>query len=37
MQTFSHINLLEHPHRRNAIPPQRESNHLALSALGSIA
>jgi diguanylate cyclase (GGDEF)-like protein/PAS domain S-box-containing protein len=37
MQNFSLRNLLEHPHRSNAIPPQRESNLLALSALGSIA
>ena len=37
MQNFSLRNLLEHPYRSNAIPPQRESNLLALSALGSIA
>jgi diguanylate cyclase (GGDEF)-like protein len=37
MQNFSLRNLLEYPHRRNAIPPHRESNRLALSALSSIA
>src|SRR5258707_7016578 len=37
MQNFSLRNLLEHPHRTNAIPPQRESNLLTLSAVGSIA
>jgi diguanylate cyclase (GGDEF)-like protein/PAS domain S-box-containing protein len=37
MQNFSLRNLLEHPHRNNAIPPHRDSSHLALSALGSIA
>src|SRR5258708_6604331 len=37
MQNFSIRNLLEHPHRSNAIPPHRESNLLTLSALGSIA
>jgi diguanylate cyclase (GGDEF)-like protein/PAS domain S-box-containing protein len=37
MQNFSLRNLLEHPHRNNAIPPRRDSSRLALSALGSIA
>jgi diguanylate cyclase (GGDEF)-like protein/PAS domain S-box-containing protein len=37
MQNFSVRNLLEHPHRRNAIPPRPESNRLPLAALSSIA
>ena len=37
MQNFSLRNLLEHPHRSNAIPPHRDSRQFALSAMGSIA
>jgi hypothetical protein len=33
MQQFSLRNILEHPHRKNAISPNRESNLLAMSAM----
>jgi hypothetical protein len=33
MQHFSLRNILEHPHRKNAIPPSRESSLPAMSAM----
>ncbi len=37
MQNFSVRNVREHPHRSSAIPPKRESNLIAMSALSSLA